>query len=107
MKTGHIDHVNTQQGVYADLVGIGDYQEMLQRVKDAEYAFDTLPHTLKTKFDQDPAKLIKYLEDPNNLEESYKIGLREKPKPQIDPLVGEIRGLRSDLKNPKKEPAQS
>lgn len=99
-------------GAYADLTGIGDYKDMLDRVRLAEEAFKSLPAKVKSRFDQDPAKLISFLEStaPDDINESYTLGLRQKPTaPPLDPMLEEIRGLRSDLKpaKPKKnEPAE-
>jgi len=103
LKTGEVTHLNSNPGVYADLTGIGDYTDMLMRVKAAESAFSQLPHQIKTKFEQDPSKLIAYLEDPKNLEESYALGLRVKPEaPAPNPVVEELKGLRSDMRPKKK-----
>jgi len=79
-RTGQITHLARNQGIYADLTSLGDYQQSLQKVIDAENAFDTLPAKVRERFGNDPAGLLTFLADPQNKEEAIKLGLIEKPK---------------------------
>lgn len=66
-------------GVYADLTNITDYQSMLETVRHAQEAFDTLPAQTRFKFENDPAKLISFLSDPKNKDEALSLGLIQSP----------------------------
>ena len=76
--TGIITHTNNKTGVYADMTEIGNYQEALGKVIEAETAFNNLPSAIRSKFHNNPQELIEYLNDKDKFEESIKLGLRVK-----------------------------
>lgn len=78
--TGTINHVRETMGKYADLTSVGDYQEMLDQVLYAKEAFMELPAQVRYKFENDPGKLLGFLQDPKNYDEAQKLGLVEKRK---------------------------
>jgi len=63
---------------YGDFTGIRDYHGALNAVIAAEDEFMTLPATLRARFDNDPAALIQFLDNPDNLDEAIKLGLVSK-----------------------------
>lgn len=78
-KTGQISHIrNTLNGVYSDLTHISDLLDMKLKVIHAEQAFMELPPKLRSKFRNDPAELISYLQNPSNHEEAIHLGLMVK-----------------------------
>lgn len=102
--------LDSTTGTYGDFSSMPSYQEALQQVIDANAKFNELPAEIRLKFNNDPQRLIDYLGDKNNLEESYKIGLRIKPK--VEPnyskeLADEMRELHKTIKNPKKKKEES
>lgn len=74
-------------GVYADLTEIKDYQTHLSSVIKADEAFMALPSLIREKFSNDPSKLISFLADPSQKDESIRLGLRVQPKDWVDPNV--------------------
>lgn len=68
-------------GVYADFSKITDYHGMLQEVAEAQDAFASLPAQLRSRFENDPGKLLGFLQDPKNYDEGVELGLLE-AKPQ-------------------------
>ena len=60
---------------YGDFTGIGDYHTALNRVIAAEHEFMALPAQIRSRFDNDPAKLIDFLENQENKDEAIKLGL--------------------------------
>lgn len=79
IKTGSITHIRNQQdGVYSDLVNQPSYLEAMDTVAKGNQAFEAMPPNLRNKFDNDPHKLISYLEDPKNEQESIELGLRHR-----------------------------
>jgi len=67
--------LTSKKGIYADLTGVGDYREMLEKTRRAGEAFNSLDPFLRAKFSNDPQKLLEFLSDPKNLEEAKSLGL--------------------------------
>lgn len=65
-------------GMYDDFSDVPDYQEAQNQIRKADEAFAALPSKIREKFENDPAKMIQYLNDESNIEESIKLGLRER-----------------------------
>ena len=63
---------------YGDFSGIGDYHTALNRVIAAQDEFDALPAQIRARFENDPSKLIEFLENENNRPEAERLGLVEK-----------------------------
>jgi phage internal scaffolding protein len=63
---------------YGDFTGIGDYHSALNRVIAAQDEFEALPAQIRARFDNDPSKLIEFLDDENNRPEAESLGLVEK-----------------------------
>ena len=68
---------------YGDFTGIGDYHSAMNRVIAAQEEFDGLPATIRARFDNDPAKLIEFLDDSNNRREAEELGLVEKGAAEV------------------------
>lgn len=68
---------------YADLSeGPPDLQAALNLVKEAEYAFQRLPASLRARFDHNPGSLWEFVQNPANAEEAVALGLLVRP-PEI------------------------
>lgn len=86
--TGELPN-STLSPMYGDFTGISDYKTAIDRVMAAEEEFLTLPAQIRARFDNDPAKLIEFLENEENRPEAEKLGLVD-PKPLLDvPVVEE------------------
>lgn len=80
--TGQLDPFITRHGgVYGDFTQYQDYQENMNMVITAQEAFQALNAEVRKKFDNDPAKLMQFLDDNKNYDEAVKLGLVE-PKIQ-------------------------
>ena len=62
---------------YGDFTGISDYHTALNQVIAAETEFMALPADLRARFNNDPAQLIEFLDNPENLKEAKTLGLVE------------------------------
>jgi phage internal scaffolding protein len=71
--------------VYADLSDLPDFLEAAQTVAKAEQAFASLPSNLRTRFQNDPTKLLAFVQDKSNYDEGVKLGLFEPPQPTPTP----------------------
>lgn len=76
-KTGLIDHVGKYGGSYGDLPAEVDYQTALNAIMKAKECFASLPAGIRTRFENDPAQFLEFVEDPANAEEMIEIGLAE------------------------------
>jgi len=65
---------------YGDFSYTGDYHSALNAVIAAEVEFMSLPAQLRARFDNDPAELIEFLNNSDNLDEAIKLGLVNKPE---------------------------
>lgn len=81
-KTGMISHVRKGSAQYGDFTQIKDFKQNLDMVRDAHLAFDQLPAVLRKRFQNDPTKLVEFLDNPQNLEEAQNLGLVQKPLQQ-------------------------
>jgi hypothetical protein len=60
---------------YGDFTGVLDYHTAVNAVLAAQDQFMELPAQLRARFDNDPAKLIDFLNNEENREEATKLGL--------------------------------
>lgn len=76
MKTGQITHLARQSGIYADVSNITDLQDSLSKIQLAQEALGSLPAKLRDRFQNDPQKMIDFINDPKNTEECIQYGLK-------------------------------
>jgi len=62
---------------YADFTSI-DFQEMQNTIADVQFNFQSLPARLRSKFQNSPYQLLRWLENPANEAEAVKYGLIDK-----------------------------
>lgn len=87
-KTRLLDHVNQHQGSYGDYLGYEDYQTSLNQIRDAQTAFLTVPAKIRAQFENDPAKFLRFVQDPANADSMVQMGLARRPKTPPDPNEG-------------------
>lgn len=79
LETGEMPQV--LEGLsYGDFNGIYDFQTAMNAVRTAEGLFTQLPARIKNRFDNNPQKLLEFLNDEDNREEAIFLGLIDKPK---------------------------
>lgn len=79
-KQGFVESLNTREPMYIDTTVIPDYQSALNIVLQAQDAFDALPSDVREEFDNDPARMIKFLGDSKNDARAIELGLINKPE---------------------------
>ena len=77
-RTGVLNHVNDFEARYEDLTGL-DYQTMLNTVANANSMFEGLPSEIRNQFDNEPQKFISFMDDENNNNDMYEMGLKQRP----------------------------
>lgn len=80
LRTGLAPH-NPIPPKFGDFSEVGSYQESLNMVIQAEDTFMSLNAKTRERFKNNPQELIDFLNDPENLEESYELKLRNRPQP--------------------------
>lgn len=70
---------------YGDFSEVRSYHETLSALRRVDAAFAALSANVRSRFENDPQKLITFLEDRNNDEEAIKLGLRESVVKPLDP----------------------
>lgn len=83
--TGEFTHLTSKEGVYADFSQITDYRDMLDTVIYAQDAFNALPAEMRKRFDNDPGKLLEFIQDNKNYDEGVKLGLLN-PRSTANPI---------------------
>lgn len=73
-KTGMLEHINQNRGIYGEAPA-ADYREALETVRKADALFKALPSSVRNRFDNDPAEFLAFCEDPANLDEARLLGL--------------------------------
>lgn len=76
-RTGIIQHLTSATEILGDFTDVPDYRESLDIVIRAQEAFDALPSSWRTKFNNDPANFVDFCQDPNNRDEMIKLGMIE------------------------------
>jgi phage internal scaffolding protein len=74
---------------YGDFTGVTDYHTALNQVIAAEDEFMSLPANIRARFENNPAQLIEFLDNPENLDEAISLGLVNK-KPAEMPQAVEL-----------------
>lgn len=81
MRTGEMPRV-LDMPTTGDFNGIFDFQTAMNTVAEAKREFMSLPAKLRSRFENDPAQLINFIEDEDNREEAIRLGILPKPEPK-------------------------
>jgi len=74
-KSGLMDHVNKFQGDYGDFTEAQDYHTSMNQILAAQAAFDSLPAKMRSRFGNQPAAFLEFVEDESNEDEMREMGL--------------------------------
>lgn len=66
--------------LYGDFTEIGDYRSMVEKINEANEAFNNVPAEIRKRFGYDPQEFIDFIKNPDNLAEMRKLGLAEPEK---------------------------
>lgn len=69
-----------QEGMFGDFSNLPDLQSAMNTVIEAETAFFGLPSKVRREFDNDPVKLLEFLQDPGNRDRAVELGLVDAPQ---------------------------
>lgn len=74
-KTGQLPQLIKQNPSYGDYTSVQSYQEAVEVAQSAQEKFRHLPVNLRTRFQNDPAKFLEWIDNDANLHEASKYGL--------------------------------
>jgi phage internal scaffolding protein len=84
-RTGALDWKSRYEPQYADVTGI-EFQAAQDLVAGARSMFEELPSSVRSRFENDPAKFLAYANDPANGEGMIEMGLATRKAVQATPL---------------------
>lgn len=88
-RTGAVTHLNRYQGEYGEFPDLTlDFQEAMNALNDAQEMFETIPSSIRKRFNNDPGEFLTFVADPDNHAEMVNLGLankREAPPPPTPP----------------------
>lgn len=73
-QSGLLSHTRENPGQYADFEDT-DYHEAMNIVADANSMFESIPSSIRAKFENDPGKFLDFATNPDNIGELRKLGL--------------------------------
>lgn len=77
--------LNRQSGVFGDFSQAKSFHEAQNMLIAAQDAFMEIPASIRTRFNNNPQELINFMENPENQEEAYKLGLADRPIKKEEP----------------------
>lgn len=75
LRTGVLDFVNKHQPRYEDLSEAADYQQAMLIVAESKSLFEDLPSRIRTEFENNPAKFLDFVHNPENRPRMAEMGL--------------------------------
>jgi phage internal scaffolding protein len=84
-KTGILP-INPSEALYPDFSDAVDYHTALNQIIASEREFDLLPSHIRKHFDNDPAKLVYFMQDKKNYDEAVNLGLIAKKPAFTEPV---------------------
>lgn len=79
-KTGVMPYISHFKAVFGDFFNVTDYRTALHKLQLAKAVFEGIPVNVRERFDDDPGKFMKFVQDPANKDEIESLGLVEKIK---------------------------
>lgn len=79
-------NASSRQAMYGDYSDLPTYQEAQQIVIESEAMFDALPSSIRARFGNDPANLLDFVNNPDNVDEAIKLGLLSAPALEEEPI---------------------
>lgn len=78
---------NTQSPLFGGKFSPDSYNEALNLVAEAKSQFESLPSNIRAEFDNDPSKLLAFVQDDSNYDKAVKLGLIDKAKVNDIPVI--------------------
>lgn len=89
---------NLRLPVSGDFTGVVDFKTAMDAVSSAQSAFMQLPGHLRARFENDPQRLMRFLENDKNRAEAEELGLVVKPPEKTRDVVQAVDELAAAIK---------
>lgn len=86
VKTGVMEHQRIHGAEYG-FASADSFNESMQIVAKGKTMFEELPSSIRTKFENDPAKFLDFVQDENNRDAMQEMGLAEKSQTGDSPFL--------------------
>lgn len=86
LKTGTLEFTRKHEPQYGDVTG-ADFQTAMDTILAAKSMFADLPAKLRSRFANDPAQFLDFVQDEDNREEATRLGLLKPRAPGATPLA--------------------
>jgi len=105
-KTGLITNVSKIEAKYGDISGL-QYKEALDLIINSKQMFKELPSNIRKEFENNPGKLLEFMEDPNNRKKAEELGIINPSwTPETDGLGEHIKTGENKTKTPTEPPVE-
>lgn len=98
-KSGLISHVSDVNPNYGDFTQVSDYHSARNQLIAADAAFMTLDAKVRKFFDNDPARFLEFMANPQNAEKAIELGLATR-KPGPDATLKDVVEAVKSTKGP-------
>lgn len=88
MKTGRLPIEKFKEMKFVDAISVPDFRDAMEIVTTAQDRFAELPAQIRNRFENQPERLISFMNDPNNYDEALTLGLVE-PRRVVDSMQSE------------------
>lgn len=78
-QTGIWYHTNQMRATYQDNTIFNEYQDMFDKIKAADEHFANIPAEIRAKFDNDTGKYLEFVNNDDNIEAMYEMGILQRP----------------------------
>lgn len=82
--TGEVTHLNQRPPMFGEVPDI-DFAGAMSIVVDARERFQQLPATIRDRFNNDPGRLLEFIQNPDNREEGIRLGILQAPQATATP----------------------
>ncbi len=98
-KSGAVAHVNRHGAEYGYATSL-DFAEAMRVVTTGQSMFDDLPSSVRTRFSNDPASFLSFVQDDSNEDEMRELGLLPKEPVEVAPPAPPVAPGEVDLEPP-------
>ena len=90
---GVITHRNTFEGNYGDFTNVPlSYHDAMNQVREADEMFQSIPAHVRAEFQNDPGKFLEFVQNPENAQRMYDLGLSNSPPARQKEPSGDVDG---------------
>lgn len=102
-RDGLITHVSRFKGQFGDMTA-NDFTDMQNKIRSAVNMFNDLPSETRNRFDNSPAELLRFMENPDNRDKAIEYGIINRDWTEESDGIGEeIPATGHENKEPKEQ----